>query len=167
MQNEGRTKDKEWPEKGPGGEPRRKNAEFMIGAFLESERLLGEQSYSVTRSQRWAFISKRGKEPVVTSTTGTRRFGAVCMQINHLRQAGRFKDVQRPGPGWALAGGEAGLGRGVWKHSSDAIRMPLSLTLSPLLCRGEREFAPVAMVVRASRARRKERQAAMAWRRNL
>ena len=50
-----------------------------------------------------------------------------------------------PSPREGRAG--RGLGRGVWKHSSDMLEMPLSLTLSPLLRRGERELAPGIMVV--------------------
>ena len=38
------------------------------------------------------------------------------------------------------------MGRRASKRSNDAVEIPLSLTLSPLLRRGEREFVPAVVV---------------------
>src|ERR1035441_3337931 len=49
--------------------------------------------YSVTLTQRWAFISNRGREPAGTRTTGTRRLSAVWNDCSSRR--GRAAPARR------------------------------------------------------------------------
>ena len=75
------------------------------------------------------------------------RTNLLLLMWAHLFGTARSGRSLAPSPCEGRAG--RGTGRGVRKCSNNAVDVPLSLTLSPLVPRGERESAPVARVVRA------------------